>query len=98
MFFIFDENQYFGGKVVSFLEDSKSSAFQNPRFPTSLKYQPKSFCEVDKQGIHKKTKQIMVKIIDTNTQEVIKEVPPEKILDMVASMMERAGLIVDRRG
>ena len=40
----------------------------------------------------------MVKIIDTNTQEVIKEVPPEKILDMVASMMERAGLIVDRRG
>lgn len=56
VFFIFDENQYFGGKVVSFLEDSKSSAFQNPRFPTSLKYQPKSFCEVDKQGIHKKTK------------------------------------------
>ena len=49
-------------------------------------------------SIHKKTKQIMVKIIDTNTQEVIKEVPPEKILDMVASMMERAGLIVDRRG
>ena len=49
-------------------------------------------------SVHKKTKQIMVKIIDTNTQEVIKEVPPEKILDMVASMMERAGLIVDRRG
>ena len=49
-------------------------------------------------SVHKKTRQIMVKIIDTNTQEVIKEVPPEKILDMVASMMERAGLIVDRRG
>lgn len=49
-------------------------------------------------SIHKQTKQIMVKIIDSNTQEVIKELPPEKLLDMVASMMERAGLIVDRRG
>lgn len=49
-------------------------------------------------SVHKQTKQIMVKIIDSNTQEVIKELPPEKLLDMVASMMERAGLIVDRRG
>ena len=49
-------------------------------------------------SIHKQTKQIMVKIIDSSTQEVIKELPPEKLLDMVASMMERAGLIVDKRG
>ena len=49
-------------------------------------------------SIHKKTRQIVVKIIDTNTQEIIKEVPSEKILDMVASMMERAGLILDRKG
>ncbi len=49
-------------------------------------------------SIHKKTKQIMVKIIDTNTEEVIREIPPEKILDMVASMMERAGLFMDKRG
>ena len=49
-------------------------------------------------SVHKQTKQIMVKIIDSNAQEVIKELPPEKLLDMVASMMERAGLIVDRRG
>lgn len=49
-------------------------------------------------SVHKKTRQIVVKIIDTNTQEVIKEVPSEKILDMVASMMERAGLILDRKG
>ena len=40
----------------------------------------------------------MVKIIDTKTEEVIKELPPEKLLDMVASMMVRAGLIVDKRG
>lgn len=49
-------------------------------------------------SLHKQTKQIMVKIIDTKTEEVIKELPPEKLLDMVASMMVRAGLIVDKRG
>lgn len=49
-------------------------------------------------SIHEKTKQITVKIIDTATDEVIKEVPPEKILDMVAAMMEQAGLLVDKRG
>ncbi|WP_432407338.1 flagellar protein FlaG [Wukongibacter sp. M2B1] len=48
-------------------------------------------------SVHEKTKQIMVKIIDNHTQQVVKEIPPEKILDMVASMVERAGLIVDKR-
>lgn len=49
-------------------------------------------------SVHRQTKQIMVKIIDTNTKEVIKEIPSEKILDMVAAMMERAGLLMDKRG
>lgn len=49
-------------------------------------------------SIHKITKQIMVKIVSDETEEVIKEVPPEKILDMVADMMVRAGIIVDKRG
>lgn len=48
-------------------------------------------------SIHEKTKEIMVKIIDTKTDEVIREIPPEKILDMVAKMMEMAGLLVDER-
>lgn len=49
-------------------------------------------------SIHELTKQIMVKIVSNETEEVIKEVPPEKILDMVASMMVRAGIIVDKKG
>ncbi|HHW49106.1 MAG TPA: flagellar protein FlaG [Clostridiaceae bacterium] len=48
-------------------------------------------------SIHEKTKQIMVKVINTDTNEVIREIPPEKILDIVASLMELAGLIVDER-
>lgn len=48
-------------------------------------------------SIHEKTKEILVKIIDSNTDEVIKEIPSEKILDMIANMMELAGLLVDER-
>lgn len=48
-------------------------------------------------SIHKATNQIMVKVIDKDTNEVIREIPPEKILDMVAKMWEMAGLIVDER-
>jgi uncharacterized FlaG/YvyC family protein len=49
-----------------------------------------------KFSIHEDTKAIMVKVINSETQEVIREIPPEKILDMVAKMWELAGLIVDR--
>ena len=48
-------------------------------------------------SIHEKTKAIMVKVLDSETNEVIREIPPEKILDMVAKMWEMAGLIVDER-
>ena len=48
-------------------------------------------------SIHEKTKQIMVKILDSTTNEVIKELPPEKVLDIVAGLWEVAGIIVDRK-
>jgi len=48
-------------------------------------------------SVHEGTKDIMIKVIDETTKEVIREIPPEKILDMVASMLEMAGLIVDER-
>ena len=48
-------------------------------------------------SIHEKTNEIMVKVIDTQTDKVIREIPPEKILDMVAKLWELAGLFVDER-
>ncbi|WZL73759.1 flagellar protein FlaG [Clostridiaceae bacterium 35-E11] len=50
-----------------------------------------------KFSVHEKTKQILVKIVDNHTQEVIREIPSEKILDMVASMLERTGVFVDKK-
>nr|WP_281278017.1 flagellar protein FlaG [Paenibacillus rhizophilus] len=48
-------------------------------------------------SIHKETKAIMVKVLNKDTGELIREIPPEKTLDIVANMMEIAGIIVDER-
>lgn len=48
-------------------------------------------------SVHEKTKEILVKVIDTETKEVIREIPSEKILDMVANILEMAGILVDER-
>lgn len=48
-------------------------------------------------SIHEKTNQIMVKIVDSVTDEVIRELPPEKVLDIVAGIWEVAGILVDNK-
>ena len=49
-------------------------------------------------GIHEKTNRLTIKIVDKDTKEVIKEVPPEKTLDMIAKVWEIAGILIDERG
>jgi len=41
-----------------------------------------------KFSIHEGTGEIVVKLEDINTGEVIREIPPEKLLDLVAKMQE----------
>jgi len=48
-------------------------------------------------GIHEGTNRITIKIVDKETKEVIKELPPEKTLDMIAKAWELAGIMVDER-
>ena len=46
---------------------------------------------------HETTKRVSIKVIDENTEEVIKEIPPEKTLEMIEKMWELAGIILDER-
>ena len=48
-------------------------------------------------GIHEGTNRVTIKIIDKTTKETIKELPPEKTLDMIAKAWELAGLLVDEK-
>lgn len=48
-------------------------------------------------SIHDSTKQIMVKVIDTDSGDVIREIPSEKILDMVAHLWQISGILIDEK-
>lgn len=48
-------------------------------------------------SVHEKTGQYMIKIVDTDTKEIIREIPPEKTLDAVAKMWELAGILIDEK-
>ncbi|TXK80946.1 flagellar protein FlaG [Paenibacillus sp. N3.4] len=48
-------------------------------------------------SIHQKTKLISVKVLDKDTGETIREIPPEKSLDFVAKLWEMAGILIDER-
>lgn len=47
--------------------------------------------------LHDELQEYYVQIIDERTNEVIREIPPKKILDIYAAMMEFVGLIVDKK-
>lgn len=47
-------------------------------------------------SVYKKLNTIMIKIINDETNEVIMELPPEKILDLVTKLCELNGVIVDK--
>jgi flagellar protein FlaG len=45
--------------------------------------------------VHKETNRIMVRLVDNKTEQVLREFPSEKFLDLVADLMKLAGLQVD---
>lgn len=48
-------------------------------------------------SVHEVLGDVMVKIVDQDTKEIIMEIPPKKILDLVAKMCEIAGVLVDKK-
>jgi flagellar protein FlaG len=49
-------------------------------------------------SVHKQTNIISVKVLDSASGEVIREIPPEKNLDFVAKLWEMAGILIDEKG
>ncbi|MBT2685447.1 flagellar protein FlaG [Bacillus sp. ISL-37] len=54
--------------------------------PTALKFE-----------FHEKLNEYYVKIIDEKTKEIVREIPPKKMLDFYAAMTEFIGLMVDKK-
>ena len=49
-------------------------------------------------SIHEKTKDVLVKVVDADTNETIKEIPPKKLVDVMVSLCEMAGILFDKKG
>ncbi|NMB41467.1 MAG: flagellar protein FlaG [Firmicutes bacterium] len=47
--------------------------------------------------IHEESERIMVQVVNLKDNEVIKEIPPEKLLNVVAQIQNIIGLFIDTR-
>ncbi|WP_274654175.1 flagellar protein FlaG [Paenibacillus humicola] len=47
--------------------------------------------------LHDKLNEYYVQVVDDSTNEVIKEIPSKKVMDMVAGFYETLGIIVDKK-
>lgn len=81
-----------------------SNQNQNGRQP-SEETMKQAISDINKQlsntecvfGVHEATNRVTIRIVDKSSKEVIKELPPEKTLDMIAKVWELAGLLVDEK-
>lgn len=89
-------------------ENTNSGSDENPAKKMQEKNEKirKSVEEINKKlmkntecqfGIHEETNRITIKIVDKDTKEVVREVPPEKTLEMIAKVWEFAGLLIDEK-
>lgn len=85
--------------------DSKAGGQQAPGQQVSNEQLRKAVEQINKNisntsavfGIHEETNRVTIKIVDKDTKEVIKELPPEKTLDMITKVWELAGILVDEK-
>ncbi len=47
--------------------------------------------------VHEGTNRHLVRVMDARTEEVLREIPPEEVLDMVARIEEMVGIVIDER-
>ncbi|HKL98291.1 MAG TPA: flagellar protein FlaG [Mobilitalea sp.] len=54
----------------------------------------KTRCEF---SYHEETRRVSIKVLDKDTEEVIREIPPEESLEMLEKMWELAGILIDEK-
>ncbi|MCR5598115.1 MAG: flagellar protein FlaG, partial [Lachnospiraceae bacterium] len=87
-----------GGKNGASKQEGQPQQVSDDAIKNAMKeLQKKNTNYISEFGIHEKTNRITIKIVDKKTKEVIKELPPEKTLDMIARVWEYAGLVVDEK-
>ncbi len=92
------ENAQDKGRADSGEQQGKEQQASNDQIRKAVEQLNKSMANSEAVfGIHEDTNRVTIKIVDKTTKEVIKELPPEKTLDMIARVWDMAGILVDER-
>jgi flagellar protein FlaG len=47
--------------------------------------------------MHDRTQRLMVRVVDTKTDKVLREFPPHELLDKIANIKEYVGVLLDKK-
>ena len=87
-------------KVVEKIESSEGKEVTKEKLQQAVD-SINEFLEVDHKAskfvLHDGLNRYYVRLVDTDTDEVIKEIPPERLLDAFYKMQKLAGMIVDEK-
>jgi flagellar protein FlaG len=72
-------------------EDKKPAAPEEPKPPTVSSFRPYSLSF----RYEKELNRVVVKVIDPETGELVREVPPEAVIEALKQLRETAGRLVD---
>jgi len=61
---------------------------------SSVKKMSKTACEFT---YHEDTKRVSIKVVDSDTKEVIREIPSEETLELIAKLWDLSGMLVDEK-
>lgn len=92
------ENSQEKGQAGSEEQSAKEQQAKNEQIRKAVEQMNKSLGNSEAVfGIHEDTNRVTIKIVDKTTKEVIKELPPEKTLDMIARVWDMAGILIDEK-
>lgn len=60
-----------------------------------LRVNLRTFDKQFRYELHSTTRRLIIRVIDTETSEIIREVPPEEALNLTARMQDTAGFLLD---
>lgn len=61
---------------------------------SSVKKMQRTACEFT---YHEETKRVSIKVMDSDTKEVIREIPSEETLELIAKLWDLSGMLVDEK-
>ena len=95
---VIEESDVRGNRVQEALADDGDGTASEKQLKEAVSKINKSLGNTEAVfGFHDKTHRVTIKLLDKETHKVVKEIPAEKTLDLIAKAWEMAGILVDEK-